>query len=441
MAFEILRRTTERGARAVSCWYLVVGWLLIGASSLGAADAWTQWAGPNGDFTCDSGPLALAWAESGPEEIWSRPLGGGHSTILFEDEVLFTMYREGDRDVVLAASAETGETIWRPAYDAPPKPGMLDDYGSGPHSTPLISGDRLFTIGSMAHLNCFDKVSAKVLWSKDLHEELEVSTMLRGYGSSPVAYRDMVIVNIGSGRDAKEPSGLAALKQDSGDVVWKSERYIPGYPTPILVSFKGQDMLIDCLGLSRFALDPATGKTLWNTSVSRQSGSIITSPLWVPPDKVLFSAGHGGGTRLYRIMSNDEGFDAVQLWHFNKMRIMHANAIRIEDHLFGSSGDLGSAYLMAVDLEDGTLKWRERGFSKSTLLLADGKLIILDEEGHLALATATPDKLEVHAKAEVLEKYSWSAPTLVGTRLYLRDYKTMKCLDLGVAANHEQGGS
>ena len=50
-------------------------------------------------------------------------------------------------------------------------------------------------------------------------------------------------------------------------------------------------------------------------------------------------------------------------------------------------------------------------------------------------ATATPEKLEVHAKAKILQKYSWTAPTLVGTRLYVRDDLTLKCLDLGIAAN------
>ena len=114
---------------------------------------------------------------------------------------------------------------------------------------------------------------------------------------------------------------------------------------------------------------------------------------------------------------------------------MHGNAVRIGDHVYGSSGDLGPAYLMAVDLTNGELKWRERGFSKATLLLADGTLIILDEDGNLAVATATPEKLEVHARAKVLQRLAWTVPTLIGTLLYLRDEHTFKCLDLGIAAN------
>jgi outer membrane protein assembly factor BamB len=401
-----------------------------------AGAAWTQWGGPNGDFTCDAGNLALKWRESGPAEIWSREIGLGHSTILHDDGVLYTMDRRDDKDAILAIDADTGKTIWEYRYDAPPKPGMLQDYGVGPHASPLIAGDRVFSIGGMTHFNCLDKKTGQVLWSRDLSEEFGATAMLRGYGSSPMAYKDLVIVNIGAGRGAEDPAGLAAFKQDTGEVVWKSEQLIPGYPTPILTEFNGQDMLIGCLGITRFALDPATGVTLWKAQVDRQSGSIITSPLWVPPDKVFFSAGHGGGSRLYQIHAAKDGtYSVEELWYHNKFRIMHGNAVRSGDHVYGSSGDLGPAYLMAVDLTNGELKWRKRGFSKSTLLFAEGKLIILDEDGNLAVATATPEKLEIHARAKVLQRLSWTAPTLIGTRLYLRDEHAIKCLDLGIAAN------
>jgi outer membrane protein assembly factor BamB len=410
--------------------------LLLGVGLLSADTAWRQWGGPNGDFTCGSTGLAAAWPADGPAQVWSREIGEGHSTILYDEGMLYTMCRRGDKDAVLAVKADTGETAWEYQYDAPALPGMILDHGVGPHSTPLIVADWIFTIGGLVHFNCLDKRTGKPLWSRNLNEELGVSALLRGYGSSPIAYNDLVIVNVGAGRGAEDPSGLAAFDQKTGEVVWKSERLSAGYPTPILVNFNGQDMLIDCLGLSRFALDPATGRMLWNARVDRQSASIITSPLWIPPDKVFFSAGHGGGSRLFQLSVEADGtYAARQLWHYHKMRIMHGNAIRIDDHIYGSSGDLGPAYLMAVDLADGRLKWRQRGFAKATLLLADGKLVILDENGVLAIATATPEKLEVHAKAKVLARYAWTAPTLIGTRLYLRDYHTLKCLDLGAAAN------
>ncbi len=81
-------------------------------------------------------------------------------------------------------------------------------------------------------------------------------------------------------------------------------------------------------------------------------------------------------------------------------------------------------------MKTGEIAWREPGFSKANCVYADGKFILLDEDGQLALATATPQGLTVHSKCKLAERYSWAAPTLVGTKLYLRDRKHMFALDL-----------
>ncbi len=410
--------------------------LLTATAGVALASAqWTQWGGPNRDFTCDSTGLADQWPENGPRKIWSREIGGGHSSILVDDDMLYTMCRRGDKDAVLAINADTGETVWETQYDAPTKPNMDLEFGPGPHSTPLIVGDRVFTVGAMVQFHCLDKKTGKILWSHDLAEEMGASYLLRGYGASPIAYQNTVILCVGPRRAAKDPAGLAAFKQDTGELVWKSEAFSGGYPSPIIVDFNGRDILIDALGATRLGLDPATGEVIWRATVDRQSAAIMASPLWIPPDKVFFTAGYGGGSRLFKISVNEDGkFAADELWHCRKMKIHHANAIRIGDTLYGSSGDFGPAFLMALDIDTGKIQWRQRGFAKSSLLLADGKLIILDERGNLALATATPKGLEIHSQAKVLEELSWTTPTLVGTRLYLRDYHTIKCLDLSAEA-------
>ena len=59
-----------------------------------AAEDWTVWGGPNGDFTLEADPgLADAWPEQGPPILWSRDLGSGYSAISYEDGVLYTQYR------------------------------------------------------------------------------------------------------------------------------------------------------------------------------------------------------------------------------------------------------------------------------------------------------------------------------------------------------------
>ena len=90
---------------------------------------------------------------------------------------------------------------------------------------------------------------------------------------------------------------------------------------------------------------------------------------------------------------------------------------------------------MGLGLDDQKVHWRERGFAKANLLRADGKLIILDEEGNLALATATEQGLSIHSRCKPLDDKAWTVPTLVGTTLYMRDNKRALAMDISAAAN------
>jgi hypothetical protein len=112
------------------------------------------------------------------------------------------------------------------------------------------------------------------------------------------------------------------------------------------------------------------------------------------------------------------------------MRIHFGNAIRLGDTVYGSSGDFGPAFLTAIDVRSGSVKWQERGLARATAVHADGRLLLLDEDGVLALATVGPRGLEVHAKADVLDGRAWTVPTLAGTTLYVRDRAAISAFDL-----------
>jgi hypothetical protein len=113
------------------------------------------------------------------------------------------------------------------------------------------------------------------------------------------------------------------------------------------------------------------------------------------------------------------------------MRVHFSNIVRIGDHVFGSSGDFGPSFLTAAHVRTGAIAWQDRTFAKASFLrLADGRVLLLDEDGTLALATLAADGLTVHAQAEVAAATSWTVPTLVGSTLYLRDRATIMALDL-----------
>jgi hypothetical protein len=105
--------------------------------------------------------------------------------------------------------------------------------------------------------------------------------------------------------------------------------------------------------------------------------------------------------------------------------------VRIDDVAYLSSGDFGPAFLTAIDTKTGAIAWQDRSFARAQFLYADGKLIILDEDGTLGLATVSRQGLKVLARAAILENLAWTPPTLVGRTLYVRDRKSIAAYDLG----------
>ncbi|HSR67250.1 MAG TPA: PQQ-binding-like beta-propeller repeat protein [Acidobacteriota bacterium] len=413
---------------AAACPLIWAGW--EGSEETAAEEAsydWTQWGGPDRNFLLpQAGPLATEWPEEGPKVLWSRPLGDdGFSSILFEDGRLYTMHRDGDRDVVVGLDAATGGTIWETAYESPTAEDMILDFGPGPISTPLIAGDRIYTVSSTVKFHCLDKKDGKILWSHDLREEMQASHMGRGYGPSPIAYQDLVILGLGGQEQA-----VVAFDQESGELRWKSGSFPPSYSSPILVDFGGREMLIISMGTARAGLDPSNGEVIWEMDTPKVVGPMMSTQHF-GDDHILFgSMAYGGGSRAIQLKKEGDQFSAEELWYSRRTRIMYTTYVRIGDHVYGSSGDFGPAFLQCLNIHDGKVLWRERGFSRAHLVLVGEHVLILDEDGDLAITTASPQGLTVHSQANVLERTAWTPPTVIGSTVYLRNRKEIKALDL-----------
>ncbi len=112
------------------------------------------------------------------------------------------------------------------------------------------------------------------------------------------------------------------------------------------------------------------------------------------------------------------------------MRIHFGSTIRLGDVIYGSSGDFGPAFFMGMDVKTGKVLWRQRGLAKSQTIFADNKFLLVDEDGHLALARPGEKGLDILSKVELLKSRAWTAPTLVGSHLYVRDRESILAVDL-----------
>jgi hypothetical protein len=165
---------------------------------------------------------------------------------------------------------------------------------------------------------------------------------------------------------------------------------------------------------------------------STSSSLNISTPLWSGVDNHLFiSAGYGTGSRLLDLRQRGSATIAVQRWANHRIRFHFSNAVRVGQFIVGSSGDFGPMFLTAVHADTGDIAWQDRTFSRAQLLVVDGKLLILDEDGRVGLAQVSPTGLQIVANARLLEPIAWTPPTLVGTRMFVRDRTTIAAYELG----------
>ncbi len=413
-------------------WLLRAGFGLLSTWAVmalgGATDAaleWPQWGGPNRNFQSPVKGLAASWPAGGPRQLWRRNLGEGYSAISVADGKLYTMYRRGEEEIVVAMEAATGKTVWEHRYPAPFLSGMKMENGPGPHSTPLVVGNQVFTVGINGNFFALDRKTGKVNWSHNLYKEFNGEVMGRGYACSPLAYKNTVILQVGGAGHA-----VMAFFQKDGSVAWKKQDFGNSFSSPILVNFDGQEQLVVFMSAEVAGLDPGNGEFLWRIPHSTQWGLNISTPVWGEGNLLFTSSAYNGGSRVIRLASVAGRTVATELWHSNRMRVHIGTAIRIGDYVYGSSGDFGPAFLCAVNVKTGEIAWQDRSFAKASFVLADGKLIIVDEDGNLALATVSPKGLTVHSKVALLRSNAWTPPSLAGTTLYVRDRHSLVALDL-----------
>ena len=402
--------------------------------------AWPQWGGPHRNFITDVTGLAESWPDGGPPVLWSRTLGTGHSTIISGNDRLFTMYRVGNgqgregpwesEETVIALDARTGETLWEHTY-----PSKLEDtsFGSGPHATPLLVEDRVFTGGTNKQLYAFDADTGAVLWSHNLVTDFNAPPLLirprvkSGYGCSPLAYKDTVICSVGG-----PGQSVMAFRQTDGSVVWAGGDFLVSEAPPVLIDVSGQIQLVVFGGGTVNGMDPDNGNVLWTHPHDPGNDFNFMGPLWGEDNILFVSSGYKTGSRALRLTRESAHTTVEELWLDSQLQFMFLNPLRIGNYIYGTDGTFGPSFVTGVDIQTGETLWQERGFARGSMLYADGKVILMDEDGDLALTRMTPDGMTILGRTTIFQSTSWSAPTLVGTKLYVRDREKIMALDLGV---------
>jgi len=387
---------------------------------------WPQWGGPDRSFVVAARELADTWPTEGPRRLWQRPLGDGYSAIVTDGRTLYTLFRDGTADVAIALDAATGTTVWEARYEAPFVETCSERLGPVPRAAPLITGNRLIATSAGGMMTGFDRQTGRKLWSVTLVAPDSDSVRSCGYSSSPLSFGDMVITTAGGRGRA-----VIAVDAATGKTIWQSQDFQNGYSSPLLVDLDGQPEVVVFTYGEVSGLNPKTGALEWTVAHASDQGVNVATPVWGSDHLLFVSSAYNGGSRVLRLTRRQGSVNVEEVWANRRVRVHFGNAVRLGNRIYASNGDFGAAPFAAIDIATGDMAWRDRSVSRATIIGVGNKLLILDEDGTLALATPGDAGLVIHAKASILGARAWTAPTLSGTTLYLRDLKQIVALELG----------
>jgi outer membrane protein assembly factor BamB len=366
----------------------------------------------------------MKWPDKGPPLLWAKEVGEGYSGPVVAGDRLILFHRVGDREVVECLDAANGKQRWK--YDYPTN--YQDDYGkgNGPRSTPVIAGKQVYTLGAEGALHCLELDSGKKIWERSLEKDYKPRKGFFGVGTSPLVEGDHLLINVG-GRDG---AGIVAFHRDTGKEVWRATDHDASYSSPTVATIDGMRHVIFLTREGIVSLDPATGKVRFSKRWrSRQNASVNAATPIVVGDQLFVSACYDTGAVLHKVRK--DGLDEV--WKNDEsLSNQYNTSIHHDGFLYGVHGrqDFREAKLRCVELKTGKVRWTRESIGCGSMVLADGHLIVLDENGDLVLVKATPEAYREKARASVLTRPCFAEIALSNGRLYARDGKRLVCFNL-----------
>jgi len=397
--------------------------------SCGTKDAefdWPRWRGPNGDgisLETDWNPEALA---GGPKILWKTKVGTGHSNVVIKDNRLYTAGTTRGSITVVCLNADTGQEVWRSAFEG----------GFEINSTPATDGKFVYAISTEGVLVCLQSKNGKLRWKKDLISECGLVKPYYGYGASLVVEGDLLILTANT-------SGLA-LDKKTGEIVWDSKKppekkhwtsHSTGtdFSTPVMYDYKGKRYAVLSSYEGIHGVDIETGKVLWlyEWEFFRRQ---VADPLVF--DNKVFIAKYAG---LGSILLDIKGGVAKILWKNSNMSSDIASPVMIDGYIYGVEGgpEVRHCSVRCLSVESGQLMWEENlGKKAVSLVAADNKLIILEDNGTLHIAEATPRSYKEISRCDVVSegrrsRLFWTHPVLCNAKIYCKDFAgNLDCIDV-----------
>jgi len=382
---------------------------------------WPGFRGPGRDSVARGVRIATDWATSPPVAIWKRPIGPGWSSFAVAGDFLYTQEQRGEHEVVACYRVSTGEPVW---MHKDPVRFYESNGGAGPRGTPTFSDGRIYALGATGILNALDAATGARLWSRNAATETGVKLPGWGFTSSPLVVGDVVVV--------ATSGALGAFDHGTGNRRWIVKSSGGSYSSPHLVTVGGVQQILLLAGSGLTSVAPADGTVLWRNV---WEGAPIVQPNVTGDGDILFTSSDamgGYGARRLAVARGADGWKVEERWTSNGLKPYFNDYVVHNGHAYGFDGNI----LACIDLADGRRKWKGGRYGNGQiLLLADQDvLLVISEEGELALVKAAPDQFtELAAKLPAIEGKTWNHPVLLGDLLLVRNGQEMAAFRLPLA--------
>jgi outer membrane protein assembly factor BamB len=325
-------------------------------------------------------------------------------------------------EIVTAREASTGKLVWehKSQVSRLPKQESFSGDPIRPQATPALLDGKLCTLGYTGLIHCFDASTGKVLWKYDLVKDHGAKPVQFGFSASPLFSEKSFIVHVGGG------SSLMRFDATTGKVMWKAEAGEPSYASPIVAEFFGGQQIIQSTRDHILGIHPATGGTLWKYAMPEAGLTNVPTSLPLPGNQLLVSGQGIKGTRLLQLSQENGSTQFKELWHNPKTPFFYCNFHVVDGMVVGNSNKL----LVGLDLIDGKELFRERGYTDSNQLRLGKPFLILGGDGQLHLASIAKTGVTKQLSQSISKDRCWTAPTLVGNMLYLRDQQSIFAVEL-----------
>jgi outer membrane protein assembly factor BamB len=381
---------------------------------------WPGFRGPHRDGVVPGLRVKTDWKAAPPVAIWRRPVGPGWSSFAAHGGLIYTQEQRGPDEVVACYELATGKPVWAHRDAAR---FWESNGGPGPRGTPTLSQGRVYTFGATGILNVLNAGDGSVVWSRNAASDAGVKTPGWGFASSPLVMSDMVVV-AASGK-------LAAYDLATGNPRWFGPDGGDGYSSPHLVTLAGVPQIVLMSAMGATGVLPADGSVLWKHSWP--SDTRIMQPALTADGDLLITCGDamgGTGVRRIAVTHGPSGWTTEQRWTSAGLKPGFNDSVVHNGHAYGFNGSI----LACIDLKDGSRNWKGGRYGNGQfILLADQDLLlVLAEEGDLALVKATPDQFTELARIPGIEGKTWGHPALAGDVLLVRNGQEMAAFRLPV---------